>query len=76
MNLRTAHRIKTTLFIVMIVMVLLIRISGSEVFLFLEFVALIAALAIAFLFVRCPHCGCYLSTHGKYCPKCGEELDW
>ena len=40
-----------------------------------------ACLAILFAYIiyirfskKCPHCGKWLQTNGKYCPYCGKEI--
>lgn len=39
--------------------------------------AVAAGFALHLLWVRCPHCGCWLERNdGQYCQNCGGTIDW
>lgn len=79
MKLRTAHRIESTMWYFMhVLIILVIPTEGiiSTVFGVLSFVIMLAAVTFAHHFRRCPHCGIFLRMYGDSCSPCGKELDW
>ena len=59
-----------------LVLILLMLLSGWQVFGFLAFLPLLVYAVVALRFMRCPKCNGHIFPLGaKHCPNCGEKLD-
>lgn len=77
MKLKTAKYLYYTLCLLMVVCMLACSAAKTD---WLAFAAIaIAFVAVLFwiIFGRCPCCNKFLwRSDGKYCPHCGEKLEW
>lgn len=81
MRLKTVRIVELAMWGALIVLIIIAGVMTegtiiSKIFFYFAFADMIAVIIFASLFQRCPHCGDFLRTYGKFCPKCGNELDW
>lgn len=82
MNHKTSRILMWVLFLLgLIILGLSAFIRNSNVpylFVYIGGAVMASGILVAILFLRCPHCGGRLYTHGfspDHCPHCGEKLD-
>ena len=74
MSLKKARKLRDTLMILGIVIILLANLWTP--LMFIGFAVALSCLIPDFLYNKCPHCQKHLGRSiGSFCPHCGEKID-
>ena len=77
MKLKTAKFFLLAGCVLMALFLLLCAATEKKVYGYIGAAAAFTSLIFWLVFGRCPVCGGFLGRiAGKYCPHCGEEIDW
>ena len=77
LTLRKKRYIIMAVGIVSLLVLVLSELSDVDWLVFLGLLGITVMCVLAFIWLRCPHCGEWLGKYpGDYCKNCGEKLDW
>lgn len=80
MDYRTSYKVMVYCYIIAFIIALFgYCFSGGMILAILAIIILATGLIQSIFFLKCPKCNEYINVRGgrpKYCPNCGEQLDW